>query len=286
MEVIIAENAGFCSGVQRAMGGVRERLAEGKGLYCLGELIHNPDVIESLEAMGMIVTEDIDSIPDGSGIIIRTHGLPQETVRRAREKDLEIHDFTCPRVKKTHHLVKRLQEEGYRILVIGNPDHPEVDAVYSLISDCAQIVERPEDVERLTPGEPVAVVVQTTFNPDVFYTIVTAVVSRCRRTLVCNTLCEETIRRQREAIVLAGSVDFMVVVGGKNSSNTRTLFRRVSELVTAVHIENADELQEEWFRSAGRVGILSGASTPAREVERVNRHILSLDSAPPHNTPS
>jgi len=105
MEVIVGKTAGFCSGVQRAIQGLRKRLGERKGLYCLGEFIHNPEVIETLESLGMIVVQDIESIPDGLGIIIRTHGLPREVLDRAVEKGLEVFDFTCPKVKKTHHLV-------------------------------------------------------------------------------------------------------------------------------------------------------------------------------------
>jgi 4-hydroxy-3-methylbut-2-enyl diphosphate reductase len=121
--------------------------------------------------------------------------------------------------------------------------------------------------------EPLALVVQTTFNPETFYEIVGEIVSRSKRTLVCNTLCEETIRRQREAIALAHRVDCIVVVGGKNSSNTRTLFKRVRGLVNAKHIERADEMRAEWFASCRRVGIISGASTPVEEVRKVHRYI-------------
>ena len=276
MDVVIGRTVGFCSGVQRAIQGVQERLGKRRGLYCLGEFIHNPEVIESLEGLGMVVVQDIDAIPDGGGIIIRTHGLPRETLKRAREKNLETFDFTCPRVKKTHHLVTRLTDEGYHIAIIGNPAHPEVRALHSLVREHARIIEKPGEVEALKLKEPVAVVVQTTFNPEIFNRILIEIVTRLKRTLVCNTLCEETIRRQREAIALAREVDFMVVVGGRNSSNTRTLFKRVQELVSAVHIEKAKELEPEWFREARRVGIVSGASTPVDEVRRVHEYLLRL----------
>jgi (E)-4-hydroxy-3-methyl-but-2-enyl pyrophosphate reductase len=278
MEVTVGKTAGFCSGVQRAIQGLRKRLGERTGLYCLGEFIHNPQVIGSLESLGMIVVQDIEAIPDGRGIIIRTHGLPRETLDRAAEKGLEIFDFTCPKVKKTHHLVIELTEEGYRILIIGNAAHPEVRALHSLVRNRSRVLEKPEDVASLQLEEPVAVVVQTTFNPDTFNEVLTEVVARSKRTLVCNTLCEETIRRQREAVNLAREVDFIVVVGGRNSSNTRTLFKRVQEQVRAIHVERADELGGSLFEGVSRVGVVSGASTPVEEVEKVYERLLHMES--------
>jgi (E)-4-hydroxy-3-methyl-but-2-enyl pyrophosphate reductase len=277
MEVTVGKTAGFCSGVQRAIQGLRKRLGERTGLYCLGEFIHNPEVIETLESLGMIVVQDIEAIPDGRGIIIRTHGLPREILDRAAGKGLEVFDFTCPKVKKTHHLVIELTEEGYQILIIGNASHPEVRALHSMVRNNSRVLEKLEDTASLQLEEPVAVVVQTTFNPDTFNEILTDVVARSKRTLVCNTLCEETIRRQREAVDLAGEVDFIVVVGGRNSSNTRTLFRRVQDQVRAVHVERAEELDELWFEGVRRVGVVSGASTPVEEVQKVHERLMHIE---------
>jgi len=255
MEVIVGKTAGFCSGVQRAIQGLRKKLGEREGLYCLGEFIHNPEVVESLESLGMRIIQDIEEIPDREGFIIRTHGLPRETLRRAADKELEIFDFTCPKVKKTHHLVSELTDEGYRILIIGNAAHAEVRALHSLVSGNSRILEKPEDAASLEFEGPVAVVVQTTFNPDTFNAVLTEVVARSKRTLVCNTLCEETTRRQR---------------------NTRTLFRRVQEQVASVHVERAEELERSWFEGVRRVGVVSGASTPVEEVEKVRERLLHI----------
>ena len=269
MDVIIGKTAGFCSGVQRAILKVKDLLQEHSNLYCLGEIIHNPEVIQSLKDQGMRVCEDIDEVPEGSGLIIRTHGLPKNTILRAREKQLGIHDFTCPKVQKIHHLVTGLIAEGYHIIIVGNPKHPEVKAVASLVENNCRIIEDPGDVPKGSLPEPNAVVVQTTFNPDSFFTIIREILTHTKKTLVCNTLCDETIKRQREARDLAGTVDRIVVVGGKNSSNTKTLFNIARETVPAVHIENAAELEVDFFQNTEKVGVLSGASTPAEEVKRV-----------------
>jgi 4-hydroxy-3-methylbut-2-enyl diphosphate reductase len=269
IEVVVASTAGFCSGVRQAIQGVEERLQENRKLYCLGDIIHNPDVIESLKDSGLVVTDRIEAIPDRSRFVVRTHGLQKEILQKAAAKELTVFDFTCPRVKKIHHLVTTLTEDEYHIFIIGNPNHPEVQAISSLIGTDHTVLQRPEDVPSYTIPEPNAVVVQTTFNPDIFLALLSSIVLRTKKTLVCNTLCGETLKRQQEARRLAGETDFIVVVGGKHSSNTKTLFAQIRNIVPAVHIENARELQKDWFRQVKKVGVISGASTPAQEVARV-----------------
>lgn len=269
IEVVVASTAGFCSGVRQAIQGVQERLQENRKLYCLGDIIHNHDVIENLKGFGLMVTDRIEAIPDGSRFVVRTHGLQKEILQKAAAKELTVFDFTCPRVKKIYHLVTTLTEDGYHILIIGNPKHPEVQAISSLIGTDHAILQRPEEVPSFTIPEPNAIVVQTTFNPDIFLEIIKRIVLRTKKTLVYNTLCGETLKRQQEARKLAGETDFIVVVGGKHSSNTKTLFAQIRNIVPAVHIENARELQKDCFRHVKKVGVISGASTPAQEVARV-----------------
>jgi 4-hydroxy-3-methylbut-2-enyl diphosphate reductase len=276
MEVVVARTAGFCSGVRKAIEGVGERLNEDSELYCLGDIIHNPDVIESLKGSGLVVTERIDHIPEGSRFVVRTHGLQKDILSGAESKGLHIYDYTCPRVKKIHHLVTTLSSEGYFIFIVGNPNHPEVRAICSLIDTDHAIVQKPDELRPGPIPEQNAVVVQTTFNPDTFLLILNAIVLRTRKTLVYNTLCGETLRRQQEARRLASSMDFIVVVGGKHSSNTKTLFAQVKNTVPAVHIENAVELRKHWFRDVQSVGVISGASTPAEEVERVVKRLRTF----------
>lgn len=276
MEIIIGKLTGFCSGVQRAITGVKEALKENERIYCLGEIIHNPEVVESLKSRGMAVTDDISSIPKRSNFIIRSHGLPSDVIRKAKEKELKIYDFTCPKVKKIHHLVKNLTAEGYHILIIGNPKHPEVQAVLSLTEDNAHVIENSEDFKSLASSEQNAVVVQTTFNPSAFLDITQEIISFTKKTLVYNTLCEETLKRQREAKRLARKVDFIVVAGGKKSSNTKTLYDIVKNYTTAVRIEKTQELDSAWFKDATTVGIISGASTPKQMVKKVYDTLLTF----------
>lgn len=273
MEVIIGKYAGFCSGVRRAIKGVRKALDENERIYCLGEIIHNPEVIRSLTKRGMVVVDDVCGLPEKSHFIVRSHGVQRGVIERALEQGLKIHDFTCPKVKKIHKLVKKLEEEGYDIAVVGNQDHPEVQAITSIAVREVKVVERPEDYRMAASSRPIAVVVQTTFNPTAFFEITKKIIALSKKTLVHNTLCEETIKRQKEAMRLAGKVDFILVVGGKNSSNTKTLYDIVRKKVNSIHIESARELDGSMLKNVKRVGVISGASTPEEEVMRVVKTI-------------
>lgn len=269
MNILIGKSSGFCSGVQRAIKGAAQVLKDNKKIYCFGEIIHNPAVVNSLKQQGMVVVNDISAVPVGSKFIIRSHGLENDIFKKAVDNKLDIHDFTCPKVKKIHRLVTQLTEDGYFIVITGNARHPEVKAIASLAKGNARVIENPEGVKTLPVLERNAVVVQTTFNPDSFFDIVKEIITRTKKTLVCNTLCEETIKRQKEAVHLSEKVDFVVVVGGKNSSNTKTLYNIVKNKVQALHVEDAVELDKDMFKNTGNVGIISGASTPEEEVKKV-----------------
>jgi 4-hydroxy-3-methylbut-2-enyl diphosphate reductase len=203
MKVIVGKSSGFCSGVHRAIKGATNALEEHKKVYCFGEIIHNPVVVNTLKDMGMVVVNDIERVPDRSWFVIRSHGLQNEIYKRAVEKELKIFDFTCPKVKKIHHLVTELTNEGCFILIIGNPSHPEVKAILSLARGNARVIEKPGDLKNLDFSELYAVVVQTTFNPDAFLAIVDEIILFTKKTVIYNTLCEETIKRQKESRRLA-----------------------------------------------------------------------------------
>ncbi|MFW6139111.1 MAG: 4-hydroxy-3-methylbut-2-enyl diphosphate reductase [Spirochaetota bacterium] len=275
MEVIVARTAGFCSGVKRTVKGAEKKLQEHSRIYCLGDIIHNPDVVTSLKEQGMVVVHDTRQVPRGSRFVVRSHGLDRTALHQAEQKGLKIHDFTCPKVKKIHYLVQELTEQDSFIHIIGNRDHPEVQAVVSLAGQNYRVVQHPDEVETMKGYRSVTCVVQTTFNPRQFLEITKRIVFLNKKTVVYNTLCEETINRQQEAASLAEQVDLVLVVGGKHSSNTRSLYELVREHTRAVHIENAGDIKNEWFEHAARVGIVSGASTPRQEVERVYYHLTN-----------
>jgi 4-hydroxy-3-methylbut-2-enyl diphosphate reductase len=277
MKIVVSTLSGFCSGVMRAIKGAEKALRENEKIYCLGEIIHNPDVVRSLKEQGMVLVDDISKVPNGSNFIVRSHGLQNKIIERALGKQLNIYDFTCPKVKKIHRLVTELTMERYYIFIIGNPGHPEVKAIVSLTRGNATVIRGIDDLKKHTISSQNAVVVQTTFNPITFLNIVQEIILQSKKTLVFNTLCEETIKRQKEALQIAGNVDYVVVVGGKNSSNTKTLYNIVKNSVPAVQIENAHELNKRQLKGLGRVGIISGASTPEEEVKKVYETIRRFD---------
>jgi (E)-4-hydroxy-3-methyl-but-2-enyl pyrophosphate reductase len=276
MEITVARSTGFCSGVNRAISGL-SRILEQKGrTYCLGEIIHNPQVVESLIERGMVVVKSIREVPEKSRFVIRSHGLPQDVVDEANKRSLDVLDFTCPKVKKIHTLVKDLMTRGYHCFIAGNPKHPEVQAILSLTGRNGTVVENEHEVSITGQSDRLALVVQTTFNPMQFLNIAGRVISLSKETLVCNTLCEETIKRQREAREIASRTDLVVVVGGKVSSNTKTLYQIAREHAEAVHIETPEELEKEWFLGIHCVGVVSGASTPEETVRDTEKMIHSL----------
>jgi (E)-4-hydroxy-3-methyl-but-2-enyl pyrophosphate reductase len=168
MKIIVAPSTGFCSGVSRAVTGLSRVLENSGTTYCLGEIIHNPQVVNDLKARGMVVVTRIQDVPSGCRFIIRSHGLPLDVISEAEERSLEIFDFTCPKVKKIHTLVSRLTDEGYFCYIAGNPHHPEVQAILSLTGSSGRVVECEEDVVTEPHGDHAALVVQTTFNPRRF----------------------------------------------------------------------------------------------------------------------
>jgi len=277
MKVIISDTTGFCSGVKKAIKGAEEALKKDSTIYCLGDIIHNKGVVNKLKSKGMIFVNSIDDIPSGNSFVIRSHGLPFDMIKNIEKMAGNIYDFTCPKVKKSHRLVESLKDRKKPIVIIGNKDHPEVKAIHSLTKSRGMIIEKPEDVKEKLNADECYVLVQTTFKPDLFYDIVKIIISVTKKATIYNTLCEETTKRQQEVKKLAKEVDMIVVVGGKNSSNTKTLFSIASSLVKAIHIENAGELQMDLFQGIERVGIVSGASTPDEEIERVVSKINILD---------
>ena len=276
MKVIISDTTGFCSGVRKAIKGTEAALKSGSKIYCLGDIIHNKGVVNRLKSKGMVFVNNIDEIPTGSSFIIRSHGLPFDTIRDIEKKANNIYDFTCPKVKKSHRLVESLKNRKKPIVIVGNKNHPEVKAIHSLTEYRGIIIEKPEDVKEKLNTDECYVLVQTTFKPVLFYEIVKEIISVTKKVTIYNTLCEETTKRQQEVKELAKRVDLIIVVGGKHSSNTKTLYSVASNIVKSVHIESAEELEEDRFRDIQRVGIVSGASTPNEDIERVVDKINSF----------
>jgi 4-hydroxy-3-methylbut-2-enyl diphosphate reductase len=264
MEVFLAENSGFCFGVKRAIKIAFQTAREGRGpVYTFGSLIHNPQVVEELEKKGV---RPIDSLPEiGEGtVIIRSHGVPPKIISEAKSREITVVDATCPFVRKAQELASSLQSEGYRVVVVGEADHPEVKGIVAHAGSKAVVLDYRDKGPDLRVGSgKIGVIAQTTLLLDRFQMMISRLLEIATELKIYNTICSATALRQESTLSLAEKVDLMIVVGGKNSANTS----RLAELCRSVgkdthHIETARELEPSWFERDYKIGVTAGASTP------------------------
>jgi 4-hydroxy-3-methylbut-2-enyl diphosphate reductase len=276
LKVLLAEGAGFCFGVTRAVdlavGGAGE-----KEIYTLGPLIHNPQVVSELEKKGVKKIEHLDQAPPGATVVIPAHGVEPEVLAGIQERGLAYIDATCPFVRKAQDLARQSSGRGFQVVVVGDREHPEVKGILGCTEGQAVVVEGPAEVEPLPVLPKIAVLAQTTQPLANFQAVVDALRKKAEHLEVYNTICHATTIRQEATVRLAGKVDVMVVVGGANSANTR----RLAELSRATgkptyRVETAAELKEAWFAGVRVAGLTAGASTPHWIVEEVQRRMKEL----------
>lgn len=280
MEITIARTAGFCWGVRRTVNKVHETVEEGRPkVATLGPVIHNPQTIEKFESKGVKVYDRVEDVPDGTTLVIRTHGavIPQQNL--AKERGLEVIDGTCPYVKFPQVMAQRLSRDGYHLIIVGDENHAEIKGVASYAEGPYTIVGTGEELPELPGVKKVAVISQTT-NDNVYFKRVVADASvRFREVRAINTICYDTGERQTEVRELCQKVEVLVVVGGRMSANTRHLAEIGAEILPpdrVHHVERAEELRPEWFEGVERVGISAGASTPDDVIEEVAERIGSF----------
>lgn len=277
IDIEVARYAGVCYGVERALGMAEKAADEArKPVNTLGPLIHNPLVVNDLERIGVDTASSVSEVEVGT-LIIRAHGVVPSVVEDARARGLDVLDATCPYVKKVHNAAERLVREGYQLIVVGESGHPEVEGIMGHAGDDAHVVSVPGDLDAIDLSRKVGVVVQTTQTPGALADVVAELSKRTMDLRVINTICSATQERQDSAAELARRVDAMIVVGGKNSGNTR----RLAEICTAAcpkthHIEDASEIEAAWFDGASHIGVTAGASTPASHIERALVRMRSL----------
>ena len=269
MKIVVAEHAGFCFGVKRALETAESALREAPRVYSMGPLIHNPQVVQELADRGLTPLEE-GAYPSGGRVVLRTHGVPPDVVAALNAAGCETVDATCPFVKRVHGEVRRLLADGYEVVVVGEKDHPEVTAIVGYAERRATVLECPDDVEKLPAMSRVGVVAQTTQSAANFDAVVEALRRRADELRVCDTICHATQQRQQAALEVASLVDLMLVVGGRESGNTRRLAQICAATgVSTKHIEVAEELEPDWFPGVKRLGVTAGASTPDWIIEQV-----------------
>jgi (E)-4-hydroxy-3-methyl-but-2-enyl pyrophosphate reductase len=269
LRIYVSEGIGFCSGVTRA---IKMALAAAgrspSGVYSMGPLIHNPQVVQKLKEVGVRPLRRLGG--GGAQLVVRSHGASPSVLRRAKRQGYEVIDATCPFVSKAQRNARKLYQMGYRVVIVGEKTHPEVKGIRSHIGNKAIVIESPEQVKALKFGPRVGIIAQTTMPVDTFASIVGEIARKAREVLVFNTICIETAKRQERARSLAGTVDVLLVVGGRNSANTSRLEKLCRSICPRTHhVETADEIDGRWFRSGATVGIVAGASTPKWLVENI-----------------
>jgi 4-hydroxy-3-methylbut-2-enyl diphosphate reductase len=276
-KLFIARSAGFCFGVKRAMDLALEAAQKHPaGLYTLGPLIHNPQAVQYLEQLGVKARERIEKIPGGT-VILRSHGVSLQDLKRARERKLRIIDATCPIVKKAQFYAKFLHRHGYAVIIVGDPYHPEVEAIRSYIPGGIEVVQNVKRARQLGPWERLGIIAQTTQSFTLFREIVAATLENVKKLRVFNTICHATTARQKEAVSIAKKVECMIVIGGFNSGNTQRLASICREIQPKTHhIECAKEIIPRWFVGKKRIGVTAGASTPPWIIKEVESAIRRL----------
>ena len=279
MEVRLAECAGFCFGVKRAIDTVYEQIETGKTIYTYGPIVHNEEVVKELEQKGVRVMEDVGELPavQASGtVIIRAHGVPRAIQECMEQSGLECVDATCPFVKRIHRIVEKAGKEGMHVVIAGNPGHPEVEGIMGWCDGPVTVIETEAEAEQFIPEEErkVCLVSQTTFNYNKFQSIVEIFQKKGYNGNIVNTICNATEERQRSAQTLAAEADVMIVIGGKHSSNSRKLYEICSrECAHTYFIQTLDDLHLELPKAVRLVGITAGASTPNNLIEEVQNYV-------------
>jgi len=278
MEIYLAEHAGFCFGVKRAMEMAESGLAELEGpKYSLGPLIHNPQAVALLESRGIKPVKDIGDVGEGN-IIIRSHGVSPEAIEAADAQGLNVIDATCPFVKRAQLMAENLYKDGYQVVVVGDLNHPEVVGLVGWTRGNAIVVQDAEEASELPSYPKIGAIAQTTQKESNFWEVIEVLRKKSEDLTVINTICHATKDRQEAAMELAHKVDVMIVVGGRNSSNTQKLAKVCAETGTTTYqIESAEELNPRWFNNRLRVGVTAGASTPDWIIEEVVQRMKEFD---------
>ncbi len=278
MKVVVAEKCGFCHGVRNAITIAEKVLAQEQDVYSLGPIIHNPDVVKRLAEAGLKTVDRVQEVRSGT-VIIRSHGAAPEQIAKLEDKGIHIVDATCVLVKRVQQIAKHLGDDGYKVVIIGDENHPEVQAVMGCAKDVA-VVGDESDLQKLAKNDRLGVVCQTTQSPEHFSKMLAAIGRHGFSELkVINTLCKEATKRQESAVQLCEQVDIMFVLGGLESANTRKLAelcKKVNE--QTYHLENWKGLDKRLLLGKNLAGVTAGASTPDWIIAEFAENLEAFDA--------
>ena len=285
MEIILGKTAGFCGGVLNSVKKAKEYALNNKKIYCLGELVHNKQVVDKLKEEGLILIESLKEVEDNAKVIIRAHGVAKEVYNEAQRRNILIYDLTCPKVLKIHNEVINYVKDDYFIILVAHQNHPEVIGTKSFCGEDSFIIEKIEDIEECLKAikkagkKKIAVLAQTTYSIQLFEEICRQIKNKLNdgyEVLINNTICKATELRQKETKEMASKVEAMIIIGGKNSSNTRKLYDISNNVCKNTYlIETIQELNDDFSRY-DKVGVMAGASTPQESIDEVIEYLKSF----------
>jgi len=272
--ILLARSAGFCFGVKRATRMAFEAAESHDGICSLGPIIHSPQLVEKLEEKGVVVVNAVEDIPEGA-VIIRSHGVTSGELREIGNRNLEVVDATCPFVKSAQDHAALLSREGYVVVLVGEGDHPEVQGILSYADNTEVfVVGAPDEAEAIPRRKRLGLIAQTTQSFENLRQVADICLKKCQELRIFNTICDATSVRQEEARDIAGKAELVLVIGGFNSANTTRLAQICREIQPRTyHIETAEQLEPEWLKGVGTVGITAGASTPRWLIDEVIRRV-------------
>ena len=278
MKVMVAEKYGFCAGVRNAISTAEKVLSNKGQVYSLGPIIHNPGVVERLAKKGLVTVDDVEQIPAGATVLIRSHGAASEEIAHLKQKNADIVDATCVLVKRMQQIAMQMEEQGYKVVIVGDQNHPEVRAVVGCTTG-AVVVGNESDISTIGTGR-LGIVCQTTQSPEFFGQMLSAIArAGFDEMKVINTLCKEAIKRQQAAVELCRKVDIMFVLGGRESANTQKLAELCQKYnKKTFHLQNWDEFDKKLVFGSRTAGVTAGASTPQWIIDDFVKNLSAVEA--------
>ncbi len=277
MEVKVAEFSGFCFGVERAISLVDQVIGTSDDVATFGPIIHNPQVVKSLEERGVNVIKSVSETDKSKTVVVRSHGVELNEYNMLKERSHNIIDATCPFVKKAQIKAKELSEKCDAVVLLGEADHPEVKGIISYATGEIHLIESEDEAKKLDFRKSYGFLAQTTQNNMLFLKISDILKDKCEELSIAKTICNATDKRQKASVELAANVDVMIVIGGRNSANTTRLYHLCKEICcNTYHVETTEEISVDMLAEAKTVGITAGASTPGYLVSEVREYILEV----------
>jgi 4-hydroxy-3-methylbut-2-enyl diphosphate reductase len=280
MKIMIADPTGFCFGVQRAINALEAALCSSEtsgSVVSIGMPIHNPQEVERLKRLGLVVLDNASEILEGATVFIRAHGEPRIVYEELTIKKCEIIDATCPFVKRVQDKARELTEAGYSVVLLGDEHHPEVRSIVGHSTNNIEVVKTPAEAEKVLSRSKIGVISQTTQREEDFEQLVKILLKKTKELEISNTICQATVERQQAVRRLADSVEGIIIVGGKNSANTVKLFEIAKSRGTdAILVESSDELDRRWLIGKKIIGVAAGASTPEWLIGTISKAVAKM----------